>query len=78
MDGDPGRATRLWSAADRTKESMGAPLSAPEQFNVERYLEPAQAERTEDARLRARAESSSMTVEEAVEYALEADGSPRG
>ena len=71
MDGDLGRAVRLWSAAEALKAAMQATLSAPEQFIVDRHLEPAGAGLAEEVRERARREGAAMNLDEAVAYALE-------
>jgi hypothetical protein len=71
IDGDVERSARLWGAADAIMQSTGSPLSAPEQFIVERYLEPARTALTHDLHLRARARGGSMRLDEALTYALE-------
>ena len=70
MDGDAERSARLRAAADAIFEAMALPHSAPEQFIIERYLEPAGAGLADDVQARARAEGGSLTVEQAVAYAL--------
>jgi predicted ATPase/DNA-binding SARP family transcriptional activator len=75
IDGDGERSACLWGAADAILESMGSPLSAPEQFVVEHYLESARAALADDVHLRARAEGSSMSLDEVLTYALEQDNS---
>jgi tetratricopeptide (TPR) repeat protein len=71
IDGDIERSTRLWDAADAIRQSTGAPLSTQEQLIIERYLESARATLPEDVHRTARAEGSSMTLDEALVYALE-------
>lgn len=70
MNGDTERATRLWGAAEALKAEMSMQLSAPEQFIVGRYLEPAQAQMTDSTFAAARAEGGAMKTDEAVAYAL--------
>jgi tetratricopeptide (TPR) repeat protein len=76
MDGDDERAVRLWGAAVGLKAAMKSPLSAPEQFIVESYLEPAGGRLSEDARERVRDEGNAMSLEEAVAYALDEEPRP--
>ena len=71
MDGDDERAVRLWGAAAGLKAVMESPLSAPEQFIVESYLEPAGVRLPEDAREQARDEGAAMGLDVAVAYALD-------
>jgi predicted ATPase/class 3 adenylate cyclase len=71
MEGDGERSLRLWAAADAVSQAMGAPLTAPEQFIVERYLEPVRAELPDAVRRKASDEGAAMTLDEAVAYALE-------
>ena len=40
IDGDAERSARLWGAGDSLKEVTSVPLSAPEKFIVDQYLEP--------------------------------------
>jgi len=72
MDGVAERALRLWDAAEVMREAMAAPLTAPEQYIVEQYLQPAAAKLSDEARMTAEAEGKSMTTEEAVDAALAA------
>jgi hypothetical protein len=55
---------------------MKSPLSAPEQFIVESYLQPAGGRLSEDARERVRDEGNAMSLEEAVAYALDEEPRP--
>jgi predicted ATPase/class 3 adenylate cyclase len=71
MGGDAERAVRLHAAAEASVSAMGVSLSSPEQFIVEQYLEPATASLPGDVRRRARGEGAAMSLDEAVEYALE-------
>src|SRR5262249_21506928 len=74
MDGDPERAARLWGAADALEAETSGPLSTPERFVVDRYLRPVQAELAPDVHAAARAEGAAMSPDEAIGYALGADG----
>jgi predicted ATPase len=70
MDGDDERAVRLRGAAGAIKAAMETPLYAPEEFVVERYLDPAAARLPRDRSNRARAEGAAMSLDEAIGYAL--------
>jgi predicted ATPase/class 3 adenylate cyclase len=70
MDGDAEHAVRLWAAGEVMRKATAAPLSEPLQFIVERYMRNAETQLTDEARLRAKAEGNSMTMEEAIEDAL--------
>ena len=78
IDGDGERSACLWGAADAILDSMGPPISAPEQFIVEHYLEPARAALADDVHLRARAKGSSMSLDEVRTYELEHVNSAAG
>jgi predicted ATPase/class 3 adenylate cyclase len=71
MDAKAERAVRLQAAADGIREAMESPLSPPELFIAERYLEPAADRLTDEVRARAKAEGKSMTLDEAVDLAME-------
>jgi Tfp pilus assembly protein PilF len=71
IDGDGKRSACLWGAADAILKSMGSPISAPEQFVVERYLEPIRAALDGGLHERLRAKGGSMSLDEALTYALE-------
>jgi tetratricopeptide (TPR) repeat protein len=71
MDGDRERAMQLWGAASSVKEAMQMPMTAPEEFIVERYLAPAAAGLPEDVRDRARAYGAATGLDEAIAFALE-------
>jgi predicted ATPase/class 3 adenylate cyclase len=77
MDHDGERAVRLWAAAEVIRTAIGVPMSPPEQFIAERYLNPTLAGLADEARARAQAEGSSMTVEQAVAYALTSSSAAR-
>jgi predicted ATPase/class 3 adenylate cyclase len=77
LDGEGERATRLFAAANLMTNAMGAPLSGPVRFIVERYLEPAEAELAAGLRTRARSEGNSMTIDEAVDHALASESPSR-
>jgi predicted ATPase/class 3 adenylate cyclase len=78
IDGDAERSARLWGAADAIRQSTGSPLSADDQFIVERYLEPARATLAGDVHRTARAGGGSMRLDEALAYALEQRNSAPG
>jgi tetratricopeptide (TPR) repeat protein len=71
MDGDDERAVRLRGAAEAIKAAMEAPLYAPEEFVVERYLDPAAARLPAEFREPASALGSAMSLDEAIAYALD-------
>ena len=70
MDGDAERAVRLWAAGEGIREAIAVPLSEPLQFIAERYIRSAETQLTDEARMRAEAQGSSMTTDEAIKYAL--------
>jgi predicted ATPase/DNA-binding SARP family transcriptional activator len=70
IDGDSERAARLWGAARALKESIAVPLTEPEQFIVETFLEPLRATLDEEVFAAASSEGAAMTMDEAVAYAL--------
>ena len=69
IDGDAERSARLWGAGDSLKEVTSVPLSAPEKFIVDQYLEPVQARLADNVHA-ARAEGAAMSLDEAIAYAL--------
>ena len=69
--GQPERALRLAGAAAAQREAKNVPLAPDLQARLERLLTPARQALDEDARAAAWAEGRSMTLEEAVAYALE-------
>jgi predicted ATPase/DNA-binding SARP family transcriptional activator len=71
IDGDGQRSASLWGAADAILESMGSPISAPEQFAVDRYLEPTRAALDDDLHVTLRAKGGSMSLDEVLTYAFE-------
>jgi len=71
IDDDVERSVRLWDAADAIRQSTNSPLSTQEQFIIERYLESVRATLADDVHYTARAEGGSMTLNEALAYALE-------
>jgi tetratricopeptide (TPR) repeat protein len=70
MDGDSQRAARLWGAAESLKEETLVPLSTPEKFIVDRYLEPAYVHPADNVCETARTEGAAMSLDEAIAYAL--------
>jgi predicted ATPase/class 3 adenylate cyclase len=73
MDHDGERAVRLWAAAEVIRTTMGIPLTSPEQFILETYLEPIRDQLANEERNRAETQGKAMSTEEAVEYALAGD-----
>ena len=70
MDGDPECASRLWGAAETLKEATAVPLSSPERFIIDQYLEPARATLADSVHATARAEGAEMSLDGAIGYAL--------
>jgi tetratricopeptide (TPR) repeat protein len=78
IDGDAARSARLWGVADAITQSTDAPLARDDQFIVERYLESARATLAPNVHRRAREEGGSMSLDEALAYALEQHNSRLG
>ena len=76
MDHEAERAARLWGAAETLKEATSAPLSAPERFIVDEYLEPVRAELDDDAYEAARRGGAALELSEAIAYALAQSSRP--
>ncbi len=70
--GRPVRSARLWGAAESLREVTGAMLSPVETRVYGPYIDAARMRLDEEAWAEAWAEGKSMTIEEAVEYALQA------
>jgi ATP/maltotriose-dependent transcriptional regulator MalT len=70
MDGALERAVRLWGAAESLKEATAAPLSSPERFIVEQYLEPARGSLAADMFAAAKAEGAGTGLDVSIAYAL--------
>ena len=66
----PKRAARLSGAAEALRQSIGLPLSSSELTEYDSSIESARTELGEEAFEKARAEGRSMSIEEAVDYAL--------
>jgi hypothetical protein len=66
--GAPLHASRLWGAAERLREEIGAPLPPNEKSRYEQQVAAARAALADDA---AWAEGRAMTLEQAIELALE-------
>ena len=66
----PGYEGMISRYAEIIREATGAPLTPPEQFILEHYVKPVVEGLPDDARGRAQGDGSSMTVEQAVDYAL--------
>jgi predicted ATPase/class 3 adenylate cyclase len=71
IDGDPERAVRLCGAADGLMKSMEAPLWGVDELIVERHLVPAGEQLPDDVRERAEGEGAAMSLDEAIDYALD-------
>jgi tetratricopeptide (TPR) repeat protein len=67
----PERAARLWGAAEALREAIFDPMCQFERAEYERNVATARAALGEEAFAAAWAEGRKMTMEEAVEYALE-------
>jgi predicted ATPase len=78
MDANAERAVQLQAAADGIREAIESPLSPPELYVAERYLDPAANQLTEEVRARASADGRSMTIDEAVDLALDSVAVSRG
>jgi predicted ATPase len=70
LQGQAERALKLVGAASALREEIGAPLSPAEQTKLERTLEPARQALTEVMQEQAWAEGRALSLEEAIEYAL--------
>lgn len=68
--GDPLRAARIWGAAEALRDASGASISPAWQASYEAKVAAARAEADDTAWTAAWAEGRSMTLREAVEYAL--------
>ena len=67
----PGRALQLAGAAAALRETIGVPLLPTEQARLERHLETAQRALSEEASAKALADGRTMTLEQAIAYALQ-------
>jgi DNA-binding NarL/FixJ family response regulator len=65
------KAVRLLGAADSLREAIGAPLTAAERENLERYQRIARRQLRKFAFTAAREAGQAMSLEQAVQYALE-------
>jgi non-specific serine/threonine protein kinase len=70
-EGQPGRAARLFGAAEAWRLASGAVRHAPEQTAFERDVADVRAQLTEAELTAARAEGRAMTYDEILDYALE-------
>jgi predicted ATPase/DNA-binding SARP family transcriptional activator/DNA-binding CsgD family transcriptional regulator len=68
--GSPIRSARLWGAAESMLDALGLGLGPAERYFYEPYFAVAQTRLGEEALEMAWAEGQSMTLEEAIEYAL--------
>ncbi|MFQ5613726.1 MAG: tetratricopeptide repeat protein [Anaerolineae bacterium] len=71
LQGRPRHALRLTAAAEVLREAAGAPLAPTEREDLERRLAPAHDSLGEAGAASALAEGSSMSLEQAIEQALE-------
>jgi predicted ATPase/class 3 adenylate cyclase len=71
LTGQPERALRLASAAAALREAISAPLSPPEQAQLDESLAPARSTLSAAEQAAATAQGRAMTPEQAVEEALE-------
>jgi predicted ATPase/class 3 adenylate cyclase len=72
----PGQALTLTAAAATIREEIGAPLSPAEQGKLDRALEPACQVLSEMEQAAARAAGRAMSLEQAIEDALQGLGKP--
>jgi|SRR5579871_57973 len=66
-------AVRLWAAADALREAIGSPLSPNEKEELDRKVATARASLGEEAFAEAWEQGQAMTIEQAIEYALQED-----
>jgi adenylate cyclase len=71
LQGQPERALRLVGAAEALREDIGAPLAPTEKEDLERRLAPARRALSEEAAAAAVAAGQAMSVEQAIDYALQ-------
>jgi predicted ATPase/class 3 adenylate cyclase len=74
MDGKHQRAAQLFGAAEALREASGVSLSKSERAEDDRYVAAVRAGLGEEAFTSARAEGRAMTVEHAIEHAMEGVG----
>jgi len=72
LQGQPERALRLVGAAEGLREAVGAPLAPTEQKDLEQRLAPGRQALSEEAAAEAAAEGRVMSMEQAINYALQA------
>jgi non-specific serine/threonine protein kinase len=73
--GAPDRAARIWGSAERLREEIGAPLSPVQRGRHESHIASARAAMRDDSALDAVwQEGRAMTLEQAIEYALNDNG----
>lgn len=65
------RATRLWGAAEALREEIGTPLPPSQRVKYEGLVSETRADMNENAFAAAWAEGRAMTMEQAIEYAME-------
>ena len=69
--GRPGKAARLWGAAETLREHLDAPLSPVERLECDRLIAAARAALGAEAFAAAWAEGRALSLEQALSYALE-------
>ncbi len=67
---EPHRAARIWGAAERLREEIGAPLPPNERPRYERQVATARAALGSETFAAAWAEGRAMSMEQAIDYAL--------
>ncbi len=72
LQGFAQRAARLWGAAEGLREVMGTPLSSPELAEYERDVAATSTQIDEALWQAAWQEGRTMSLEQAIDYALEA------
>ena len=70
-EGFPIRAVQLVASARSLRDSVGAPLSPKEQEDLDERLKPARAEITDDRQKAAWDAGLAMSLDEALDYALD-------
>jgi len=71
MEGQPERALRLVGAATVVREAIGSPLSPAEQTKLESKLQSVRQALDLEAQAAIHAEGRTMSLEQAIDYALQ-------
>jgi non-specific serine/threonine protein kinase len=69
--GQPDRAARLWSAAEASREATNTPVPSSYENDYASFVEDARTQLTEPVFVLIWAEGRALTLEQAIEYALE-------